>query len=51
MNPVLLILKPTPPGWAVYLTDGTELARFRGLGSRQRATRYLIRAAKARRQG
>lgn len=41
MNPVALTLKPVLYGWAVCLTDGRELARFRGLGARYRALRYL----------
>jgi hypothetical protein len=36
-----VILKPILGGWAVCLTDGRELARFRGPGARRRATRYL----------
>lgn len=28
-------------GWAVCLTDGRELARFRGPGARVRALRYV----------
>jgi hypothetical protein len=38
---VALILKPIPAGWAVCLTDGRELARFRGPGARWRALRFL----------
>jgi hypothetical protein len=41
MNALRLILKPTAHGWAVYLTDGRELARFSGLGAKRRALRYL----------
>lgn len=44
MNPVALTLKPVLYGWAVCLTDGRELARFRGLGARYRALRYLYSA-------
>ncbi len=40
-----IILKPTPDGWAVCLTDGRELARFRGPGARWRAQRHLARYA------
>ena len=36
-----IILKPIARGWAVCLTDGRELARFRGPGARTRAARYL----------
>ena len=37
-----ILLKPVAWGWAVCLTDGRELARFRGPGARQRALRYLV---------
>jgi hypothetical protein len=30
MNALALIIRPTRHGWAVYLTDGRELARFNG---------------------
>jgi hypothetical protein len=39
-----IILKPTHHGWAVCLTDGRQLARFRGPGARLRAQRYLARS-------
>lgn len=41
MHPLAVTLKPVPWGWAVCLTDGHELARFRGPGARYRALRYL----------
>jgi hypothetical protein len=41
MNPLALTLKPVLCGWAVCLTDGRELVRFRGLGAHYRALRYL----------
>ncbi len=41
MNPVAITLRPVLGGWAVCLTDGRELARFRGLCARYRALRYL----------
>lgn len=37
-----IILKPIIGGWAVCLTDGRQLARFRGPGARSRAMRYLL---------
>jgi hypothetical protein len=40
-NSLALILKPILGGWAVLLTDGRELVRFRGPGARWRALRYL----------
>jgi hypothetical protein len=47
MNALRLILKPTAREWTVYLTDGREVARFRGPGSKWRALRYLASATKA----
>jgi hypothetical protein len=41
MNALALMLKHIRHGWAVTLSDGRELARFRGLGSKRRALRYL----------
>jgi hypothetical protein len=38
---VAIILKPIAYGWAVCLTNGRELARFRGPGAHYRALRYL----------
>lgn len=42
-----MMIRPIRHGWAVQLSNGRELARFRGPGSRWRAMRYLIRAADA----
>ena len=42
-----LTLRPVRYGWAVQLTDGSELARFYGPGALWRAQRYLRRAAEA----
>lgn len=41
MTALALQMRPTPGGWGVFLTDGRELARFRGLTARWRALRYL----------
>jgi hypothetical protein len=41
MNAAAVILKPIDHGWAVALTDGRELVRFRGLCAKRRALRYL----------
>ncbi len=41
MNPVAITMRPVRGGWAVCLTDGRELARFRGLAARYRAALYL----------
>lgn len=40
---VAIVLKPTPHGWAVCLTNGRVLARFWGPGARLRAQLYLRR--------
>jgi hypothetical protein len=40
------LLKPTPFGWAVALTNGRELARFVGPCARRRALRYLTSLAR-----
>jgi hypothetical protein len=36
-----IVLKPILAGWAVCLTDGSVLARFRGPGARGRAVHWL----------
>jgi hypothetical protein len=36
-----ITLRPIFGGWVVCLSDGRELARFRGPGARSRADRYL----------
>lgn len=43
MTALALMIGPTRDGWAVYLTDGRELARFHGLGARCRALRRARR--------
>lgn len=40
-NTLAIFIRPLPFGWALCLSDGRELARFRGLGARERALRYL----------
>ncbi len=42
-----IILKPILGGWAVCLSDGRELARFRGPGARCRALRFSQSAWRA----
>jgi len=44
MKTLAVTLKPIVYGWAVCLTDGRELARFRGPCARQRALRFLSSA-------
>ena len=41
MYALRLMLKRIPHGWAVTLTDGREVVRFRGLCARRRVLRYL----------
>jgi hypothetical protein len=43
MTALALMLTPIERGWAVALTDGRVLARFRGFGAKWRALRYLAR--------
>jgi hypothetical protein len=47
MTALALSIRPTRHGWAVYLTDGRELARFNGPAAKRRALRYLGNATKA----
>jgi len=45
--PVLaLLMRPTENGWAVYLSNGQELIRYRGLSSKQLASRAVGRLAR-----
>ena len=41
MTALTLMLRPVPGGWAVYLANGRELARYRGLAARWRALRFV----------
>jgi hypothetical protein len=41
MTALGLMIRPTGDGWGVYLTNGRELARYRGIGSKRRAAQYL----------
>jgi hypothetical protein len=43
MTAPALMLRPVHKGWAVYLTNGQELVRYRGLCSKRLALRYLER--------
>jgi len=45
MTTVALMIKPIANGWAVWRTDGRELARFRGLFAWRRAVRFAAAAA------
>ncbi len=42
-----MMIRPIRYGWSAELSNGRELARFVGPGARWRATRYLMRTAKA----
>jgi hypothetical protein len=41
MKTLSIMLRPIFAGWAVCLTDGRELARFRGPGAHGRALHWL----------
>jgi len=41
MPALSMMIAPTPDGWGVFLSDGRQLARFRGIAARWRALRYL----------
>jgi hypothetical protein len=43
MTALAVMIRPTGDGWGVYLTNGRELVRYRGLGSKWRAAQYLRR--------
>lgn len=46
MNTFTLTLNRFGWGWAVMLSDGTQLARFTGPGSKRRALRYVAAAGR-----
>ncbi len=41
MTSLALMIRQTRYGWAVGLTDGSEIARFNGVWAKRRALRYL----------
>ena len=41
MYALTLMLKRIPHGWAVTLSDGREIVRFRGLCAKRRVLRFL----------
>jgi hypothetical protein len=41
MPALALTIRPTVDGWGVYLSNGQEVVRYRGLASKWRALRYL----------
>jgi hypothetical protein len=41
MSALALELRPIRHGWAVYATNGQELARYRGLGAERRALEFV----------
>jgi hypothetical protein len=43
MSALAVMIRPTGDGWGVYLTNGRELVRYRGIGSKWRAAQYLRR--------
>lgn len=44
MTALGVMIRPTGDGWGVYLTNGRELVRYRGMGSKRRAAAYLKKA-------
>jgi hypothetical protein len=48
MRALAIILRPILGGWAVCLTDGRQLAQFRGPLARARALRYVAAFGRAR---
>lgn len=55
MSALSLLIRPTDNGWGVYLSDGHELMRYRGVCAKRLAMRYLERytasVGKVRRSG
>jgi hypothetical protein len=47
MTALAIMIRPTDTGWAVCLTNGQELIRYRGLFSKRLALRYLQRCTEA----
>jgi hypothetical protein len=45
MPALALLIDRIPRGWAVYLSNGVQLASFHGLFARQRALRFASRYA------
>jgi hypothetical protein len=43
MSALALTVGPTREGWAIFLTNGVVVARFRGPWARRRALRHLAR--------
>jgi hypothetical protein len=43
MTALSVIVRPIAFGWAVQLSNGQELVRFRGPGALARARRYVAR--------
>jgi hypothetical protein len=40
MTALALLIDRIPDGWAVYLSNGVELARFHGFFAKRRAVRF-----------
>jgi hypothetical protein len=47
MTALALTMRPTDGGWAVCLTNGYELVRYRGTFAKRQAACYLQRCARA----
>jgi hypothetical protein len=50
MTALALMIGPTRDGWAVYLTNGREIARYRGIYAKRRALRHAARFGRAKRR-
>jgi hypothetical protein len=51
MNALAIMLTPIRHGWAVTLSNGSELVRFTGLGAKRRALRYVASLSVGREAG
>ena len=40
MSALTIMLRPIPGGWGVYLSNGREIARYRGFAAKWRALRH-----------
>ena len=47
MTVLAVEIGPVEDEWAVFLTDGQVLARFRGPCAKRRALRYLVQTTEA----
>lgn len=43
MGALAIMIRPTGDGWGVYLSNGRELVRYRGIAAKWRAVEYIRR--------